>query len=212
MSENSIREYEAGEVIFQENDPGSAMYILREGAVELKKKVEQGERLLKMIDTPNSFFGEMALVDGKPRSATAVAVKKSKLLVVNDEVFDRLILSNGEFALKIIKVLAERIRNTNTELSELVAEDTRERFCRGVTDYAMQHGEKIFNGGIKINIEAMKEWINSYIGVSKKDIETILFRLLKNQEIDYAPTSAKTKDHVVLPEKFVQIYNRRKQA
>jgi len=210
MGDNSIREYEPGEVIFREDDPGSEMYILREGAVELRKKVDQGEKLLKVIDTQNSFFGEMALIDGKPRSATAVAIKKTKLIIVNEDTFERLILSNGDFALKIIKVLSERIRNTNIELSEVVAEDTKERLCRGMTDFALQHGERIFNGGLKIDIAAMKEWINSHIGLSKRDIETVLFKLLKNQEIEYAPTSAKTKDHVVLPEKFVQIYNRRK--
>lgn len=208
----NVREYNVGDMIFKEREKGEEMYVLLEGAVELKKKVETGEQLLKLVDRPNDFFGEMALIDGNPRSAAAVAVQPTKLLVIDRPSFENMILTNGKFALKIIKILSERIRLSNIHISELASEIPRERCFRGMADYAVKHGEQIFNGGLKINIAAMAEWVNSHMGVSKKEIANCLYRLIKVKEIDYAPTSATSREEIVLPPNFVERHDRRAQA
>ncbi len=207
--EQKVKEYKPGDYIFKEKEKGEAMYILLEGAVELKKKVDTGEQLLKLVDTPNDFFGEMTLIDGEPRSATAVAVQPTRLAAVDQATFENLILSNGKFALKIIKILSERIRRSNIHISELISEIPRERCLRGMVDFALKHGEEIFNGGLKINTAAMANWVNSHMGVSKKDIANCVYKLLKVKEISYAPTSATTKEEIVLPPDFVDRHNRR---
>lgn len=201
--------FKPGDVIFKEGEPGKVMYILVQGAVDLKKKVDKGETVLKTVDTPNDFFGEMALVDDRPRSATAIAAKPTKLVVVDETIFDNLIMTNGKFALKVIKVLSERIRNSNYQITELIETGQKERIHRGMADYALRFGEKIFNGGQKVNIEEMKSWINSHLGIPKSDLDNHLYRLLKDETVSYAPTSVKTKDHVVLPEDFLKAFNRR---
>jgi CRP/FNR family transcriptional regulator, cyclic AMP receptor protein len=210
MAQN-VREYNTGDTIFKERDKGEEMYVLIEGAVELRKKVETGEQLLKCVNKPNDFFGEMALIDGNPRSAAAVAVQPTKLLVIDRPSFENMVVSNGKFALKIIKILSERIRMSNIHISELASEIPRERCFRGMVDYAVKHGEEIFNGGLKVSIAAMSQWVNSHMGVSKKEIANCLYRLVKVKEIDYAPTSATTKEEIVLPPSFVERHDRRMQ-
>ena len=207
--EGKILEYNEGDVVFKEKQKGEEMYILLEGAVELRKKVETSEQLLKLVDRPNDFFGEMALIDGNPRSATAIAVKPTKLVVVDQPSFEKMVLSNGKFALKVIKVLSERIRTSNIHISELAAEVPKERCLRGMVDYALKHGEKIFNGGMKINTAEMSEWVNSHMGVTKKEIANCLYKMLSVKEIEYAPTSATTKEEIVLSENFIDRHNRR---
>jgi CRP-like cAMP-binding protein len=209
MEGRKIKQYNQGDYIFRENEKGEEMYILQEGVVELRKKVGQGEKCLKVVDTPKDFFGEMALVDESPRSASAVAVTDTTLVAVNQPAFENMILTNGKFALKIIKILSARIRNSNVQISELIAEVPKERCIRGMVDYAVKHGEKIFNGGIKVDIEDMKGWINNHVGLAKRDIDNCLSKLLKTKQCDYAATSAKTKEEIVLPEQFIQRYNRR---
>lgn len=209
MADQNVRTFKEGDIIFKEKDPGNEMFILLEGCVELKKKVEKGLILLKTVCTPNDFFGEMSLVDDMPRSATALAAAPTKLLVVNETAFENFIASNGQFALKIIKVLSERIRNSNREISDLIANDPRERFVFGMVDFAERNGEKIFNGGLKISITDMTSWINNHLGISIEDIGAHLYRLMKNKEIDYAATSATTKEHLILPEEFINRHNRR---
>jgi CRP/FNR family transcriptional regulator/CRP/FNR family cyclic AMP-dependent transcriptional regulator len=120
MANDDVKRYGKGDVIFKEGEKGDLMYVLLEGAVELKMKVEGGETVIKTVDTPNDFFGEMTLLDERPRSATAIASLPTKVLAVDGPTFESMILSNGKFALKIIKVLAARIRRSNVQISELI--------------------------------------------------------------------------------------------
>jgi CRP-like cAMP-binding protein len=118
-------------------------------------------------------------------------------------------LANGKVALKIIQVLAARIRHSNDQVSELIETMPRERIARGMTDFAQRHGERIHEGAVKVNLEAMKSWINTHIGASMDEIEATIFRLLKGETVVWAPTSAKTKEALVLPEEFLRENDRR---
>jgi CRP-like cAMP-binding protein len=120
-----------------------------------------------------------------------------------------MILANGKFALKIIKVLAARIRRSNDQVSELIETMPKERIARGMTDFALHHGERIHEGGIKVNVDAMKSWINTHLGAAQDEIESTIYRLLKDETIAWAPTSVKTKENLVLPETFVKLNDRR---
>jgi CRP/FNR family transcriptional regulator, cyclic AMP receptor protein len=211
VANDNVKIFEAGDLIFKEGEKGDLMYVLLEGAVELKMKVEGGETLLKTVDTPNDFFGEMALLDDRLRSATAVAGKKTRVLAVDGPTFESMILANGKFALKIIKILSARIRRSNDQVSELIETMPKERMSRGMVDFALRHGEKIHEGGIKVNVEAMKAWMNSHLGATMGEIESGIYHLLKDETIDWAPTSAKTKENLVLPEDFVKANERRNQ-
>jgi CRP/FNR family transcriptional regulator, cyclic AMP receptor protein len=211
MASDNVKLFESGDIVFKEGEKGDLMYVLLEGAVELKMKVERGETVLKIVDTPNDFFGEMALLDERPRSATAIAAKKTKVLAVDGPTFESMILANGKFALKIIKVLAARIRRSNDQVSDLIETMPKERIARGMTDFAIHHGEPIHEGGIKVNVEAMKNWVNTHLGAAHDEIEVAIYRLLKDETITWAPTSAKTKENLVLPAEFVKANDRRTQ-
>ncbi len=211
MANDNVKHFEPGDIVFKEGEKGDLMYVLLEGSVELKKKLERGETVLKVVDTPNDFFGEMALLDERPRSATAIASRKTKVLAVDGPTFESMILANGKFALKIIKVLAARIRRSNDQVSDLIETMPKERIARGMTDFALHHGEPIHEGGIKVNVEAMKNWVNTHLGAAQDEIEAAIYRLLKDETIAWAPTSAKTKENLVLPAAFVRENDRRSQ-
>jgi CRP/FNR family transcriptional regulator, cyclic AMP receptor protein len=212
MANDNVKHFEPGDIVFKEGEKGDLMYVLLEGSVELKKKVERGETVLKVVDTPNDFFGEMALLDERPRSATAIASKKTKVLAVDGPTFESMILANGKFALKIIKVLAARIRRSNDQVSDLIETMPKERIARGMTDFALRHGEPIHEGGIKVNVEAMKSFVNTHLGAAHDEIEAAIYRLLKDEAIAWAPTSAKTRENLVLPKEFVRENDRRNQV
>ncbi|MBN1647681.1 MAG: Crp/Fnr family transcriptional regulator [Spirochaetales bacterium] len=195
--------YAEGEIIFREGDSGNVMYILQSGKVHIKKKVENGEKLLKVVEQEHDFFGEMSLLDGSPRSATAICTEKTNLLKIDRVSFENLILNNGRFALKIIKILSDRIRSSNIEISELVSEDMYQRVCRGMADYAKRQGEKIYTGDIKVNLADIKTYLNSSMGMSQQDIENNIYRLLRTKQIDYAPSSVKTKEDVIMSQNFI---------
>lgn len=212
MANENMKDYESGDLIFKEGEVGNLMYILIQGSVDLKMKVERGETVLKTVDKPNEFFGEMALLDDRPRSASAVATKRTRVLAVDRQTFETMILTNGKFALKIIKVLADRIRSSNDQVSDLIETMPRDRIARGMTDFATHYGERIHDGAIKVNVAAMTVWLNSHIGAPPDEIESAMFRFIKNEMISWAPTSATTHENIVLPENFIKENDRRSQG
>ncbi|NJN84294.1 MAG: cyclic nucleotide-binding domain-containing protein [Caldilineaceae bacterium] len=98
----------AGEVVFNQGDPCNDMYVVVEGEVD----IVLGEKVLETV-SPGGIFGEMALVDDSPRSATARARTACKLAPVNQHRFLYLIQNTPFFALQVMSIMAERIRRKN---------------------------------------------------------------------------------------------------
>jgi len=105
------KSFKAGDIIFKEGDSASELYVIRNGRVG----IQSGNRLLDTLDG-NTIFGEMALVDGAPRSATAVAVTDVTLVPVSEKQFLFLVSQTPFFALKVMRVLAQRLRASNKAL------------------------------------------------------------------------------------------------
>jgi CRP-like cAMP-binding protein len=109
--EKDVQEFDTGEEIFHEGEHGRYMCVLVSGAVSLNRKTDKGEKMLQIINTPNDFFGETGLLTGRARGVTALAIKPSKVLVIDDKNFERIVLTNGRFALKIIRSLSQKFRD-----------------------------------------------------------------------------------------------------
>jgi CRP/FNR family cyclic AMP-dependent transcriptional regulator len=107
-SEVPVRRFKAGETIFREGDPATEVYVIQSGRVE----IQLGNRLLDTIEA-NEIFGEMALIDDKPRSATAIAVTDVALVPISQLQFLLLVSRKPAFALEVMRVLALRLRAAN---------------------------------------------------------------------------------------------------
>jgi CRP-like cAMP-binding protein len=204
MASGSIRELEAGDILFREGEQGNCMYVLLDGVIELKKKVEGGETILRTINTPNDFFGEMALIDAQPRSASAVAPKRSRLLVVDGATFENMILTNGKFALTIIKALSTRLRASNQQVEDLIEMSPKERIKSGIAGFAAHTNNRIHDGGYKVSAADLRIWLNSRLGVPMDEVDAWMFKLLKDGIISWSATSTKTKEHLIIPDRLVK--------
>ena len=111
--------YKKDELVFDEDSKGDSMYILKSGAVKILKKVKNQENTIAVLN-PGEFFGEMALLDGQPRSAAVKATADSDVFVVTLEGYQQLRKEKPHTALKlmdiIIKVLSNRLRQANKNL------------------------------------------------------------------------------------------------
>lgn len=112
-------DFAAGTVLFEEGQPGDHMYVVTSGQVEIRRKVGETERLLAVL-TPGDFFGEMAILNARPRSATAVTRVESRLLVIEGRMFEAMLRARPEIALRIIKTLAMRLENANQHVELLL--------------------------------------------------------------------------------------------
>ena len=104
-----VREFKAGEAIFHEEDGADVMYIIKSGNVELRL----GNRLLETVSA-NNIFGEMALIDSAPRSATAIAATDVQVVSVGEKQLAFLVSQTPYFALNVMRVMARRLRAMNT--------------------------------------------------------------------------------------------------
>jgi CRP-like cAMP-binding protein len=101
----SLHAFAPGEEIFAAGDPGDYLAVLLRGAVEIRK----GAKLISMVE-PGSVFGEMGLIDGQPRMAAAVATAHSRIAKIGERQFMAMLESTPLFALSIMRLLSERIR------------------------------------------------------------------------------------------------------
>jgi CRP/FNR family transcriptional regulator, cyclic AMP receptor protein len=209
MEPGKSESYTAGKVIFFEGEPADRMYVLQSGMVELRKQTEKGEIALKTVRDPNEFFGEMALIDGKPRSTSAIAVKRSELLVVDKAVFERLLQTNGAFAVRIVRVLADRIRSTNLQVTDLVDTSPAERISRGLVDYALRVGERGGGDSRYIGKEEAKNWLNVHIGVSREEVEAELDRLKELKRVAESSENPARSPVIIVTGDFIREYDRR---
>jgi CRP/FNR family transcriptional regulator, cyclic AMP receptor protein len=103
-----VRAFKQGEVIFREGDPAKELYVIKSGRVD----VTSGNRLLATLGD-NGIFGEMALIDKEPRSATVTAASDVEIVPVDERQFLFLVSQTPFFALKVMRVLAGRLRVAN---------------------------------------------------------------------------------------------------
>ena len=100
--------FKAGGVIFREGDEARELFVIKSGQV----RIQIGNRTVTELGA-DSIFGEMALIDNEPRSATAVAVTDVELVAVSEKQFLFLVSQTPYFALKVMRVLAQRLTATN---------------------------------------------------------------------------------------------------
>lgn len=106
-----LQRFDANAKIFVQDDPGKCMYVVRSGKVGILS----GGAVLENIG-PNGTFGEMALIDGAPRSATAVAREPTEVAVIDEKAFLFLVEKNPAFALDLLRRLTARLRRTTDSL------------------------------------------------------------------------------------------------
>jgi CRP-like cAMP-binding protein len=108
---NLRKNLKKGEVIFHEGSPSDCAYIIGSGSIEILESSPGGQKVLGILED-NEIFGEMGLIDGLPRSATARALKDSVVYILTPETFDNLVHKNPESLLPIMKILTCRLRET----------------------------------------------------------------------------------------------------
>jgi len=116
------RSFETGEIIFETGQPGAAMFIIKEGEIKIVKKIDSGDYIDLAILKNGEFFGELALLDNSPRSATALVNCPTKTIAIFREDLNNLLESHPELGGKIMKRLAIitglRLKATNGQLIE----------------------------------------------------------------------------------------------
>jgi CRP/FNR family transcriptional regulator, cyclic AMP receptor protein len=131
------REFPKGHVLFREGESGSEMYVVQSGKVNITKRVRETEKILATLGA-GEFFGEMSILNNKPRSAGAVMAEQGKLLVIDPRTFEAMIRGNVEIAVRLIKKLSERLQEADEQIANLLMRDPASR----VIHFLLQNGKR----------------------------------------------------------------------
>ncbi|HOX14303.1 MAG TPA: Crp/Fnr family transcriptional regulator [Spirochaetia bacterium] len=183
------RTYQAGEIIFSEYEPGDSFYLIQSGKVRIAKIVGDIEKTIDVLQPPE-IFGEMAILEGTPRSATAVAVDTVRVLEFNRANFEVLMMGNPQIALRLLKLFTKRIYDQKRRFMILTLEDPQARVAdvflmldetqAAATAGAEQDGEK---REFKVTIEDVAHWG----GMGASEVQTILGHFANQRRVELYP-------------------------
>lgn len=167
------RQLMPGDVLFKEGDSGEEMYFIRKGKIKISIGEEDQEKILAILKD-GDFFGEMAVIDGSPRSASATAIEETDLIIIDKEGFVTKINENPLIAY-IIESLTSRVRTLDQQLKYLTIKSDEERIIQFILARAKQKGTPTDEG---VHLDKVSSETIAYItGVEKPKVTEYLRRL-----------------------------------
>lgn len=133
--------YGAGEVVFHEGDAGTALYVIEEGEVKIVLGSPEGKEVVLGLFGRGDFFGDLALLDGEPRSADAVAKEDSQILILRREDFLRFLADKPRVAAGLLAVLSRRLRRTDQLVHDAAFLDVRARLVKVLLELGETRGQ-----------------------------------------------------------------------
>jgi CRP/FNR family transcriptional regulator/CRP/FNR family cyclic AMP-dependent transcriptional regulator len=170
------KSYRRGEVIFHQDDPGSAMHIVKSGQVKIATTSPEGEEVIMAILKDSDFFGELSLLDDKPRSANAVAMEATQTLILRRDDFVDMLSRHPEMVGAVLASLAERLRRTDQLLEDAVFLDLPARLSKRLLELAQKHGVKT-DKGLEIDLRLTQQDLAATLGVTRVALNKHLGRL-----------------------------------
>lgn len=168
------------------------MYVIRAGKVRVIKESHGRQRVVTTLG-PGDFFGEMAVVTGRPRSATVEVVEEAELLKLPAEKLQEMILTAGEVAIRLIRHLAERLEKANRFIDVLLEDDVSARVILEIQDM-LQHADGSSAPDIIDKELALK------LGVQKDEVRRALRRLARVGVVEVSSGFVLVKDQERLAE------------
>jgi CRP/FNR family cyclic AMP-dependent transcriptional regulator len=162
-----------GATIFRQGDEGDVLYLIVRGQVRIYTISQSGHELSVQVFRDGHFFGELALLDGQPRSASAQAMRPTTALALHREAFRRAIIGSPEIALSILEELSGRLRRSNIYAEHLAGQSAPQRVVRTLLDLADQHGVAE-RGATRIDLHLTQDDLASLAGTTRETVNRVL--------------------------------------
>lgn len=169
----TVKHWHGGAIITGQNEPGDALYVLVNGRAKEVLFGENGREMTLAVLRPGDFFGEMALFDGKPRSANVVAEDDVVLLVLDRTTFMLHLEQHPQTAMRLLSEMAQRLRRANEIINNLALHDVTSRLTRTLIALADEAGEAQ-EEGILIRQRPTQQDLANMVGTCRETISRAL--------------------------------------
>lgn len=162
-----------GKVLFREGQEGDRLYVVVQGKIKLGTTSGDGRENLLGIFGPGQMFGELSLFDPKPRTATATAVTDSRLVSLAYDAVIGLVTSHPQTSLEVLRRLAQRLRESNEIVSDLVFDDVPGRVAKQIMNLGERFGT-LKDDGLHVNHDLTQEELAHLVGASRETVNKSL--------------------------------------
>ena len=176
------KEFRAGEVLFSEGDPGDVMFVIQSGAVRITRRVDDEAKVLAVLGA-GEFVGELAILLGRTRTATATVIEDARCLVVDAERFETMVTGSAEIALRLIQKLARRLDSADQLIEILMHRDPKARVVLGLSRHAAL-GEPV-DDVIRLRLTVSE--LAEEIAIDERVVENVLESLARMRLASVGP-------------------------
>jgi CRP/FNR family transcriptional regulator, cyclic AMP receptor protein len=167
------RSFLKDEIIFLKGDPASSLYVIRSGRVKICAVDRQGNELVFTFLIKGDVLGDLAIIDGKPRSATAIAMEDTDTLYLERDDFKKFLSSSPQACMGIIDMLCQRLRRLSGQLEELSFLDVAGRIARNLTKMAVAESPMAVSSSQPLCLITQEE-LATVIGASREMVNKVL--------------------------------------
>lgn len=199
----SVQSFSKDSIILSEMDAGSALFIIISGKVKISRisNIEDDKEVILSILNPSDFFGEMALLDGQTRSATATAMEDSKIFLIQRNDFLDLLNTHPEVSIALLQELTQRLRGAGMKIKALSLKDAEGKVATVLLQLADDIG-KIKNGVVEIEKLPYQHELANMAGTSRETISRTLHSFAKKGLVELEGS----KLRIVSYEKFKEMF------
>lgn len=162
------KQFERGDTVFRKDDPGAHLYVVLEGAVKIALPGEFGQEALVAIARPGEYFGELALLDRGPRSASVVALEDTRAALLGADDFMQFLESHPAAVRSVLEALARTVRRLSDRVEDLIFLDVPSRVAKYLLDLANQ------NGGPARDLNLTQDELAAFTGASRVSVNRVL--------------------------------------
>jgi len=167
------RAYRQGEIIFHRDDPGQVLYIIKEGKVKISLTSPDGQEVSLTVMGAGECFGELAILDGEPRSTDAVALERVEGYTLQRQDFINVVMSHPKIAVQVMKVISQRLRQADQQIEDLLFLDVYGRVAKKLLELSEMHGVST-SQGIRIELRLTQSELASMVGASRESVNKVM--------------------------------------
>jgi CRP/FNR family transcriptional regulator len=187
------KEYQPDTAVFFKCDPSDSLYMILKGSVKVANTSEGGvEKILDVLGA-GEIFGELAMLDGHPRSATVTTCEPTEMAAISREDFRKFVVNRPEILWKLMESLCERIRKTSSNILEMSSKEVPYRLLATLSRLVEKHGQTAADGSCLINMKVGAQDLAAMVGASRD----VVSRLLRKYEADGLIEVGKNKKLIV---------------
>jgi CRP/FNR family cyclic AMP-dependent transcriptional regulator len=187
------RQFPRDTVLFFEGDPSDSLHLILSGAVKVYRTSPEGhERILKILG-PQEIVGELAMLDGEPRSASVAALDDTRTLSLSRRDFEGFVAERPAFLWKVLESLCDRLRHTNGEMTEMVFRSVPYRLLYRLAQLCRTHGETS-PAGCRIRVKLTTADLAAMVGSGRETVGRLLERFQEEGLI------RRVRDELVVPD------------